>query len=98
VAELVVVPITTSIAAGTAIDISALVRGNIRTLTSAYKFVGSDGTVAAAHSTLTVVTVAPAAGQIQLSDKKEVTCGDALDAKASLILLVEYEHEFPRIE
>ena len=95
--KLVKFPVTTSIGAGTAIDISALVEGNVRTLVAARKFIGSDGTAAAAHSALTVVTATPAAGEIQLSGKKEVKCGDALDSMAELTMMVEYELENLRI-
>lgn len=95
--KLVKFPVITSISAGDPIDISAFVEGNVRTLNAARKFIGSDGTAAAAHSALTVVTAAPAAGEIQLSGKKEVKCGDALDSKAELTLMVEYELENLRL-
>ena len=95
--KLVKFPVTTSISAGTAIDISSVVKGNVRTLNSAWLFIGSDGTAPAAHSALTVVTATPAAGEIQLSGKKEVKCGDALDSMAELTLMVEYELENLRL-
>lgn len=87
---LIVVPITVDTAANADIALPGGVK--LHTLALAYKFVGSDGTAAAAHSSLTVDPKgdgnASGAGAIKLqANGKVVRCGDALDAKASLILV-----------
>ena len=83
----ILVPIATAITANTDI----LLPGGLKLtkLGAAYKFVGSDGTAAAAHSALTVTAYNTlAAGEIALkADRKNVKCGDGLDAKCSLVLL-----------
>ena len=83
----ILVPITVSTGANTDI----LLPGGLKLskIGAAYRFVGSDGTAAAAHSALTVTTYNTlAAGEIALkADRKNVKCGDGLDAKCSLVLL-----------
>ena len=83
----ILVPITTSVAGNTDI----ILPGGLKLikLGGAYKFVGSDGTAAAAHSALAVTAYNTlAAGEIALkADRKNVKCGDAMDAKCSLVLL-----------
>lgn len=86
----VVIPITQSKAANA--DITLPGGAKLHTLALAYKFVGSDGTAAAAFSTLTVDPKgdgnASGAGAVKLqASGKVVRCGDALDTKASLILV-----------
>ena len=83
----ILVPITTSIGANTDI----LLPGGLKLskIGAAYKFVGSDGTLASAHSVLSVVAYNTlGTGEIALkADRKNVKCGDAMDAKCSLVLL-----------
>jgi len=86
----IVIPITAAKAANA--DIPLPGGAKLHTLALAYKFVGSDGTAAAAFSTLTVDPKgdgnASGAGAIKLqANGKVVRCGDALDTKASLILV-----------
>ena len=83
----ILVPITTSIGANTDI----LLPGGLKLskIGAAYKFVGSDGALASAHSALTVTAYNTlGAGEIALkADRKNVKFGEALDAKCSLVLL-----------
>ena len=51
----------------------------------------SDGTATGAHTTLTVVDVTPAAGEILLYDEDNVRCGDATTALDHLILALKYK-------
>jgi len=84
-ATTVVVPITTSVSAGTEITLPGDAR--LSKLAAAYKQTMSDASVAGANSALTVTTETPGAGEIQLKDERTVVCGDALDSKNVLILV-----------
>ena len=95
--KLVIAPVVSAVGAGAAFDISAFVEGNIRTLVSAKHHMSGTTTTDSVSTALTVVTTTPGAGQIQLSDKKEVTCGDALATTDILALMVEYELENLRL-
>jgi len=86
----IVIPITSTKAANADISLPGGVK--LYQLGLAFKFVGSDGTAAAAHSALTVDSKgngnASGAGAIKLQASGAVVrCGDALDTKASLVLI-----------
>jgi len=85
----VIIPITVSKAANADIDLPGGVI--LDQIVSAVKFVGSDGTVAAVYSTLTVDTKgdgnASGAGAIKLqADGKKVRHGSAMGTRECLIL------------
>jgi len=89
-----VVAFTSSISAPVNVDLSGYGIAPIWKIVKAQKFVGSDGTAAAAASDLTLVndgyktTITPSAGEIALTGDKKVTLGDGVDSKTILILTV----------
>lgn len=86
---LLIVPITASVAADA--DISLPAGAKLDEIGAAWKFVGSDGTAAAAFSALTVDAKGDGntegAGHIKLqADGTKVRVGDALDSKSMIII------------
>jgi len=90
----IVVPFTTSISAGTEIDLSPYFTGEIRRIAKAILFTGSDATSPASATELTVVTGTPSSGQIQLVSSTSIKLGDAVDTKNILVLVVELWGEY----
>ena len=84
----VIIPITASTAAN--VDIALPGGVILDQIISAVKFVGSDGTAAAIHSSLGLEPKgdgSAGAGKIRLqADGRRVRCGDALDTKCCLII------------
>jgi len=94
----ITIPITGAKTANS--DITILGVGAIE-ITRAYKFTGSDGSIAAAYTELTVDGKgdgdASAAGHIRLqADGKKFRVGDTLDAGDSIILYYTAEGEVVR--
>ena len=89
-----IIPITSSITAGTEIDISDYVHEDIYQIVAAFMFTGSDGTNAADWTSFTLVddgletTSTPSSGEIALSGKRAVTLGDATSGRD--ILIIQY--------
>jgi len=94
-AEQVVVPITTSIAAGTEIDISSQVPAPIHKILKAFLHMSGTTTANSASSALTVVTTAPGAGEIQLTKPKAIKLGDAVNTTHIVVLDVQLKTDYP---
>ena len=92
--KIVPIPITSSVTAGTEIDISSYVHEDIYKIVSAYLFTGSDGTAAASWTTLTLTddglltTTSPGAGEIALTGRRAITLGS--DTTGREILILQY--------
>lgn len=81
------------VAANTNIDFPAYAK-KARQLVAAIKFTGSDATVAAVASNLTVVNTTPGAGQIQLVDEDTIQLGDALTTRDLLVIVYVAKGEY----
>lgn len=78
------------------VDITKFVERDVRAIASAVWY--DDSAMAESKVVpLTVVTAAPGAGEIQLTDVKEVTMGDTPTEDDILGLLVEYKGENLRL-
>ena len=90
---LVIVPITSSVSAGTDITLPNNVR--LKRIGSAYRITMSDATVAGACSALTVVTTTPASGQIYLSGERTIQVGDDLTTRDIIVIYGIAKGEIP---
>jgi len=90
----VVVGFTASIAAGTAIDISRYVPAPVHRIIKALRHFSGTTTANSTTDELSVVTVAPATGQIQLSGPKEIKLGDAVNPTYVLVLSVQLKTDY----
>lgn len=91
----VVIPVMAGDLTDTVLDVSPYVEGEIRALKAVRVYVGG---TSPAVTEKTIVTDAPASGQVQLSDKKELTFYTGEIAANNIVVAeVEYFEEFARV-
>ena len=93
------IPITSTVTAGTEIDLSTWITKPILKIVDAKIFTGSDATNAADWTDLTLVddgyetTTTPSAGEIALSDEQGVTLGSNTTDRDILVITVTFKDE-----